>query len=518
MKKTYLKTIIEMSKYTLIILLTNCMFASIMFAADNAQSQSLKDVSISVEANNLKLSELLDLLEGQTAFTFSYAKNDMPLDKRITVQSKNESLYAVLSEIARKARVNFRRVNNQIAVKPGKSLVPVLEQTSGQGITVTGRVTSSEDKEGLPGANIIVKGTTQGTVTDVDGNYKIDVPSTETVLVFSSVGFQKEEVIVGTKTVIDMVLSPDIKSLQEIVVVGYSTQQKVNLTGAVSSIQNDDIVRTKNENAINTLTGKLPGVRVVQKSSAPGAYNTTIDIRGMGTPLFVVDGVTRDQDYFARMDPQEIESISVLKDGSAAIYGLRAANGVILITTKSGTAQDGKVDITYSGNFSEQQFLSVPHGVSALDYMILRNEQTFQNFNSNYLVRQDPVFTEADMQPYINGKPSYDWMNAIFDKATPEQQHNISINGGSDKLRYFMSLSYANQVGSYKGGGYNDDKWNFRSTVDAQITNRLSARVSIGAILDETHQPTGTDWSTYKSAWLERARCPDLCKRQPTLL
>ncbi|MCK7531343.1 MAG: TonB-dependent receptor plug domain-containing protein [Marinilabiliales bacterium] len=128
---------------------------------------------------------------------------------------------------------------------------------------------------------------------------------------------------------------------------------------------------TKNESVVNMLTGKLPGVRVVQKSAAPGAYNTIIDIRGMGTPLFVVDGVTRDQDYFARMDPTEIDNISVLKDGSAAIYGLRAANGVILVTTKSGTSQQGKVDITYAGNYSTQQFLYVPEGVDALDYMTL---------------------------------------------------------------------------------------------------------------------------------------------------
>ena len=176
------------------------------------------------------------------------------------------------------------------------------------------------------------------------------------------------------------------------------------------------------------------------------------------------------------------------------------------------------MDIIYSGNYSMQQYLYVPQGVSALDYMTLRNESTFQNFNNNYLVRQNPYFSQAQMQPYIDGKPSYDWMNAIFDKTTPEQQHNISINGGSDKLKYFMSLGYANQEGSYKGGGYNNNRWNFRSTVDAQITKDLKARVIIGAIMDETKQPNGTGWATYKTSWLERPDAPIYANDNPLYL
>lgn len=150
--------------------------------------------------------------------------------------------------------------------------------------------------------------------------------------------------------------------------------------------------------------------------------------------------------------------------------------------------------------------------------MTLRNEQTFQDFNSNYLVRQNPVFTQADMQPYIDGKPSYDWMNAIFRNTTPEQQHNISIDGGNDKLRYFMSLAYSDQQGSFKGGGYYDDKWNFRSRVDAQITKRFAATVSIGAIMDQTHKPTGASWDFYKAAWLERPDAPIYANDNPLYL
>jgi TonB-linked SusC/RagA family outer membrane protein len=382
---------------------------------------------------------------------------------------------------------------------------------------ISGKVNDNSGNP-IPGATVIVKGSTKGSITDANGNYSLTNVPPNAVIVFSFIGMKTVETKVGNLNTIDAVLTDETIDIDEVVAVGYATQKKTTLTGAVSTVKSDDLVITKNENVVNMLTGKMPGVRVVQKSSAPGAYDTTIDIRGMGNPLFVIDGVTRDKDYFARMDPQEIESISVLKDGSAAIYGLRAANGVMLITTKSGTAQAGKVDFTYSGNYTMQQFLYVPQGVSALDYMALRNESTFQNFNNNYLVRQNPYFTQAQMQPYIDGKPSYNWMDAVFNKSTPEQQHNFSINGGSDKLRYFMSLGYSNQEGSYKSGGYNSDKWNFRSTVDAQITNRLKAKVTIGAIIDETNQPNGTGWSTYKNTWLLRPDAPIYANDNPDYL
>ncbi len=404
------------------------------------------------------------------------------------------------------------QVSAKISESGAQSQIESLQQKS-----ITGTVTDNTGKP-VPGVTVLVKGTTNGITTDNNGKYTLSNVESNSVISFSFVGMVTVESKVGNKNVIDTVMIDDSISLDEVVAVGYGTQKRATLTGSVASVGNKELTVTKNESVVNMLTGKLPGVRVVQKSSAPGAYNTTIDIRGMGTPLFVVDGVTRDQAYFARMDPQEIESISVLKDGSAAIYGLRAANGVMLITTKSGTSQNGKVDITYSGSYSAQQFLNVPRGVNAQDYMTLRNEDVFQNFNNNYLVRQNPVFTQAEMQPYIDGKPSYNWMDAVFNSTTPQQQHNVSINGGSDKLRYFMSLSYASQEGSYKGGGYSDDRWNFRSTVNAQITTRLKAKASIGAVLDETNQPNGTGWNTYKETWLLRPDAPIYANDNPLYL
>ncbi len=357
----------------------------------------------------------------------------------------------------------------------------------------------------VPGATVVVKGTNNGVVADSNGQFTLNNISPNDVIVFSFVGMKTVEIKAGNQNNITAVLSDESIGLEEVVAVGYSTQKKATLSGAVSSIKSDDIIRTKNENVVNTLTGKLPGVRVVQKSSAPGAYDTRIDIRGMGDPLFVIDGVPRDKDYFARMSSEEIESVSVLKDGTAAIYGLRAANGVILVTTKSGVAQGGKVDITFNSNYSMQQFLYVPKSVDAIDYMTLRNEQNWQDFGKNYLVRTNPIFTDDHFAPYLDGtKQSYNWMDAVFRKSTPQNNHNLSVNGGNEKLRYYFSMGYSKQMGAYRSNDYESERWNMRTNIDAQITNRLSAKVSLGAIMVNTTQPNGTGWTTYKLAWLTR--------------
>ncbi|MDR0700141.1 MAG: TonB-dependent receptor [Tannerella sp.] len=392
-------------------------------------------------------------------------------------------------------------------------IVPGYAQTR----KVTGVVTD-ENSEVIIGASIFVVGTSRGTVTDADGNFSIDVPE-NAVLQVSYVGYETQSIRVGTSSTLSIKMVVSETSLEEVVVVGYGTQRKATLTGAISSIRSQEIIATKNESVVNMLTGKLPGVRITQKSSEPGAYDTQIDIRGMGEPLFVIDGIPRSKDYFYRMDPEEIDQFSVLKDGSAAIYGLRAANGVVLVTTKSGEAQGGKVDITYTGNYTFQQFLYVPEGISATEYMTLRNEQNWQDFGGNYLNRRNPIYPQDQFEPYLTGqKQSSDWMNAVFRKTTPQQQHNLTVNGGTERLRYFFNLGYGKQEGSYKSGDLYSDRWNLRTNVDAQITNRLKAKISLGAILTSTHKPNGTGWTTYKSTWLLRPDASIYANNNPLYL
>ena len=294
--------------------------------------------------------------------------------------------------------------------------------------SITGKVTSSAGGGALSGVNIVVEGNARtGATTNSDGTYSINVPANAGALVFSFVGkITITEQITG-RSVINVQMADDASNLSDVVVVGYTAVKKETLTGAVAVIKGSEMARTKNENVVNMLTGKLPGVRVAQKSSRPGAYDATIDIRGMGDPLFVVDGIVRDKAYFARMSAEEIESVSILKDGSAAVYGLRAANGVVLVTTKVGKSQNGKVDVTLNSSVSLQQYLYVPEGVNAVDYYTLRNEQWWQDFNGNYLVRRTPAFTDAQIQPYKDGtKKSSNWMDAVFRKTTPQYDNNLS--------------------------------------------------------------------------------------------
>lgn len=384
------------------------------------------------------------------------------------------------------------------------------------GKQITGLVVN-ELEEPMIGVTIkVTNNKSNGTITDVDGHFSLRAAPGET-LEFSYIGYQTKNVKIGGATEYKVVLHEDSKALDEVVVVGYGTQKKATLTGAVSALDNEQLTMTKNENVVNMLSGKVPGIRISQRSSQPGAFDTAIDIRGMGEPLIVVDGIPRDKDYFSRMDASEIENLSVLKDASAAIYGLRSANGVIVVTTKRGASDSGsKIDISYSMNYGWQQFLYVPNPVGAADYMTLKNEDWWRRFDNNYMTRQNAVFTEEQMQPYRDGTlQSTDWMAATFDKTSPQQQHNLSVSGGSEKIKYYFNLGYMKQMGAYKSHSMNYDRWNFRTNIDAQITKRLKTSLSLSGYVDEKNEPHTDIWSVYKKAWVNRTDVPIYANGNP---
>lgn len=398
--------------------------------------------------------------------------------------------------------------------------------------TISGKVTSADGGAALGRVTVAVSGNNASAVTTTtEGTYNISVPANAKSLVFSYVGMKTITEPINGRSVIDIRMEVgDAGNMADVVVVGYTSQQKVTLTGSVATIKGADMVRTRNENAINMLTGKVPGVRVTQKSSRPGAYDATIDIRGMGAaatnpnnqptpPLFVIDGVVRDKDYFARMSAEEIESVSILKDGTAAIYGMRAANGVVLVTTKAGKNNAGKVDVILNSSYSTGSFLYVPEGVNAVDYYTLRNEQNWQDFNGNYLVRRTPLFTDAQIQPWKDGtKQSYNWFDQVFKKNTPQYESNLSVDGGNDRLRYYFNFGYTKQEGSYKSNDLVSERFSLRSNLDATITKRLKAKVQIAALLVNTQEPNGSGWTSYKIAWLERPDLPYFSNDNPAYL
>ena len=372
-----------------------------------------------------------------------------------------------------------------------------------QSRTVKGVVVDT-DGQPMAGAAVMISGTSTGVITDLDGVFSIDAKP-ESKLIVSFIGYE-DAIVSASSTDLHIVLTNDSNFLEETVVVGYGVQKKATLTGAVSAVTNSEMTVTKNENVVNMLSGKIAGVRITQNSSQPGEFDNNIDIRGMGAPLIVVDGVPRDQGYFSRMDANEIESVSVLKDASAAIYGVRAANGVILVTTKHGSSsQEGKFDIDFAANVGIQSFLYIPQTASAAVHMLLMNEKQYNGFNGNYPIRSTPRYQWDQILEYSSHeKQSTNWTEELFNKYAPQQQYNLSMNGSSKKIDYFFNLGYMDQMGSYKSGSLNYNRWNFRGNVDARITDRLRTSLQLSGYMDEKNQPNTGIWTVYKKAWTYR--------------
>jgi TonB-dependent SusC/RagA subfamily outer membrane receptor len=344
MKWKLLRQLFFMSKLLFYGLVLQICFTGLLLASDGLAQErvSIEDVYLSLDLEDASLEQTLETISKKTNFKFAFEQQNIESVRSISTSASNESLADVLREISKNTDLSFKRVNDNIFVSKKKFLGKSVEEdlvNSGifQGITVTGRVLSGEDNTGLPGVNIVVQGTTVGTVSDINGDYSLEVPGESSILVFSSVGFITEEINVGTKTVIDLTLNPDITALSEIVVVGYGTQERAKVTGAISRVSAEEITQTPVVSLDQALQGRAAGV-FVTNSGAPGR-NPIVRIRGIGTvgnndPLYVIDGVPAGG--LNTINPNDIESIEVLKDAStAAIYGSRGANGVIMVTTKT---------------------------------------------------------------------------------------------------------------------------------------------------------------------------------------
>ncbi len=364
---------------------------------------------------------------------------------------------------------------------------------------ITGKVID-ESGEAIIGAGIVAtSGSSTGTITDVDGNFSINVLP-NTTLTVSYIGYLSQEVNIGKKDYYEIILKENVQQLDEVVVVGYGVQKKATITGAVSAVGNKEIVSTKNTNIQNMLTGKLPGVRNIQKTSEPGQFTNQFDIRGLGSPLLVVDGVPRSE--LARMDPNDVESISVLKDASAAIYGVRAANGVILVTTKKG--EKGKAKIEYSGYYGIQTPAEVLRPLGARDRAILMNEVTMRNKDNPTLTYDKDYFEKLEK----GEMPDTDWYDAVLRKTAPQQQHNVSISGGADKVDYYVNFGYTDQGSFFTTNSANYNRYNLRSNLNAQITKNLKAGIKLNMIMDETNRQHKPTWELFGMLWRSRPTDP----------
>lgn len=368
-----------------------------------------------------------------------------------------------------------------------------------QNIAIKGTVTDANG-EALPGVNVVIKGVSGGVATDINGNFNITILNENAILVFSFVGYESQEITVGSQRSLSVILKEDSWLIDEVVVVGYGTQKRETLAGSVAAVSSKQIVATKNTNVQNLLTGKLPGLRVVQKTSEPGQFTNQFDIRGLGSPLIVIDGVPRGD--LPRMDPNDIESISILKDASAAIYGVRAANGVILVTTKRG--EKGKAKIEYSGYYGIQTPAEILQPINAYERALLFNETTMRNTTSPVKTYDDAYFEQLK-----NGElPDTDWYGEILNNTAPQKQHNISVSGGGEKVDYYFNFGYSDQGSFFKTNSANYNRYNLRSNVNAQITDNLTAGVRLNMIMDETNRQNYATTDIFKALWRSRPNDP----------
>lgn len=370
-----------------------------------------------------------------------------------------------------------------------------LETAAQEPINVKG-VVKDENNEPVIGANVIIVGSKTGVPTDLDGAYSIKVPSDDSVLEFSCLGFRSEHVKVNGKAEINVVLVPDADFLETVVVVGYGTQKKGSVTGAVSGIGSDDIIKTKTENPENMLTGRIPGLRVWQKSAEPGSYNSSIDVRGLGSPMVVIDGVPRSIEDFDRLNAADIENVSVLKDASAAIYGVRGGNGVILVTTKNG--KDGRTSVNYDGSFTFQTPSRMPALTDVYGAIELYNEKSLNRVDGAGTL----VFSKELAGEYADGtRQAGDWNNDVMAKMSPQTQHNISVNGGSEKVKYYLSMSYIYQEGFFKSGDLNYDKYNIRANTTVELLKGLTLDVNLSAVSDTQNNPYYSSVDIIRNYW-----------------
>ena len=353
---------------------------------------------------------------------------------------------------------------------------------------ISGKVIN-QDGSPLPGVTVVVKGTTIGTVTDDDGNFSLVVPENAETLQFSFVGMKTQDVLIGNQKTFSITLDEEAIGLEEVVAIGYGVQRKATLSGAVTNVEGEELVKSPVTNVSQTMAGRLPGLVAISESGEPGYDGATLRIRGVNTfgnasPLIVVDGVPgRSLD---RIDPATIEDISVIKDASAAIYGAQAANGVILITTKRGTLGAPSIKLSFNQGFARPTV--VPEVADAAGYATLLNE-------IDMYAGREPRYTQDDIQKYSSGDdpwfyPNTDWYEETLRPWSPQNYANVSINGGTQKMKYFISLSEKSQDGFYRNSGTKYNQYDMKSNFDIEINDYLDFTINTTARMEDRNFPT----------------------------
>lgn len=462
---------------------------------------------VSISLNNAKVEKILSTITKQTGLSVAYSKQIVNLNRKLSIQVEDADVTLVLEKLVANTNLSYEIKNNKIYLFERQAVTEFTQQKK----QISGTVT---DLNGDPiiGANVIEKGTTNGTVTDINGYFSLEV-SEKSILTISYIGYVLKEVKIGNQSKLQIELSEDTQSLDEVVVVGFGTQKKVNLTGAVSVVNSEVLDARPVTTATQALQGVLPGLNISMNNGG-GELNNSLDIniRGAGTigngsksnPLVLIDGMDGDINM---LNPQDIESVSVLKDAAAAsIYGSRASFGVILITTKKG--KEGKTNVSYNNSFRWSSPMRMPE---------MMDSYTFANYwnTASTNAHQGIIFDEETMgriiafqkgeistqgipdsnnpnryQMYEKGNNNIDWLKEHFKNGAFAQEHNLSINGGSQKIQFYLSANYLGQEGLLRYGGDDYKRYSFSSKINAQLADWASVNVSTKFMRGDKSQPT----------------------------
>ncbi len=433
---------LRMMKLTFLILLITFMHLSA-----SVYSQQSK---FTLSLNNVTLREALKQIEDQSDYFFLYKGEEVDVSQDVSLDVENRDIADILGQLLRGTTISYEIINRQIVLSPnGKPAY--LQAAVQQERTVSGSVTDSEGNQ-IPGVTVLVKGTNNGTITDASGSYTLRNVAADAVLVFSFVGMREQEVAVAGETRIDVILEEETIGIEEVIAIGYGVQKKSVVTAAISRVTAEELNTTKPSRVEDALKGKVSGVQITQSSGQPGS-DSKVRIRGIGTvnnsePLYIVDGMPVDGGI-NYLNPVDIQSVEILKDAaSAAIYGARAANGVILVTTKSG--KQGKAVINYDVNYGWQNPWKKKSVLNAQEYMVIMNEAQINDGNA-------PRYTQSEIDAF--GGEGTDWQDETFYYDAPIQNHQLSVSGGNEKAQYFLSFGFYSQDGIV-GGNYNKSNYN----------------------------------------------------------
>ncbi len=472
-------------KLSLLFLIT----VSFVMQANSSYSQKTK---ISLDLGNATMEEVIDVIEANTEFKFIFNTKTVNLKRKVSISVKKVSIKRVLDLLFSKEGIRYEVEDRKILLTRAKMKASVMEVESVvtselPQILVSGTITD-QDGTPLPGANILEKGTTNGTQADFDGNFSISVEDESAVIVISYVGFATKEVNLNGMTNLTITLVESAAGLDEVVIVGYGAQKKVNLTGAISTVEFDEELENRPiTNASQALGGTASGIWVSQNSGKPGSDEAQIRIRGWGTlnnanPLIIVDGV---EGSFDQINPDDIKNISVLKDAaSAAIYGSKAANGVVLVTTKTG-GRNQEMEVNLKSYVGIQSL--------GRTYDLITNSAESMELSNIALVNGggSPLFSEDLISDFRNGGDSYkypntDWYDALFKSATIKE-HNISVKGGSERTSSYISLNYLNQQGIIPNT--QSERYSARINVESNVKDWLTIGARVNYVRRNSKEP-----------------------------